>query len=173
MSEKKIQLKPKTSHFFWNYLAGILLIPLLGLGIFIIYKLIKKQSAITYIISNYDITVIDSKTTHQITLTEIEKIDLAQNWTDRKFNTGTLHIYTQSGSSQLIGLENPSRLKNLLLDAAESEKLRLRKASEKKKDQQISPTSLNLDKLDYLTGLWQQGLLSDDDYLKEKKHFES
>lgn len=172
MSDKTIQLKPKTSHFFWEYLAGILLIPLLGLGIFIIYKLIKKQSSITYVISNHDITLIDSKKTDRIVLAEIENIELHQSWTDRKFNTGTLHISAEESSSQMIGLENPIRLKELLLSAAKAEKMRLKKASEKK-EQQMDPPSLHLDKLDYLTGLWQQGLLSDDDYLQEKKHFES
>jgi hypothetical protein len=29
-----------------------------------------------------------------------------------------------------------------------------------------------MERMDYLTGLWQQGLVSDDDFEKEKKHFE-
>jgi hypothetical protein len=29
-----------------------------------------------------------------------------------------------------------------------------------------------MDKINYLTGLWQQGLISEEDYKKECKHFE-
>ena len=30
----------------------------------------------------------------------------------------------------------------------------------------------SMDRMDYLTGLWQQGLISDRDFDKEKRHFE-
>lgn len=172
MSDKTIQLKPKTSHFFWSYLAGILLIPLLGLGIYIIYKLIKKQSEIAYKISNHDITLIDSKVTDQIILADIEHIEVSQRWIDQKFNTGTLNITAGNKAFNLIGLENPHGLKDLLLQAVEIEKDRLSRATEKKERLERTP-SIHLDKLDTLTGLWQQGLLSDEDYHREKKHFES
>ncbi len=173
MSAKSILLKPKTSHFFWGYLTGILLIPLLGLGIYIIYRLIKKQSAIYYEISNQHITIIDAVSTNQIKIAEIDQIDLNQNWTDQKFNTGTLIIHTMnSGEHELIGLENPYSLKDLLLQAAEAERVRLDRMNEKNIKDEVTP-SVNLDRLDYLTGLWQQGLISDDDFKREKKHFES
>lgn len=172
MSDKTIQLKPKTSHFFWSYLAGIILIPLLGLGIYIIYKLIKKQSEIVYKISNHDITLINSNVTDQILLANIKHIDVSQSWIDQKFNTGTLNITTGNKDFNLIGLENPHGLKDLLLKGVEAEKERLSRAT-KNKDRLERTPSIHLDKLDTLTGLWQQGLLSDEDYHREKKHFES
>lgn len=172
MSDKTIQLKPKSSHFFWRYIAGIILIPLLGLGIYIIYKLVKKQSEITYTISNHDITLIDSKVTDQIVLADIKQIEVSQSWIDQKFNTGTLNISAGNKTCRLIGLENPHGLKDLLLQAVTAEKERLNRLTENKEQIEQTP-SIHLDKLDTLTGLWQQGLLSDDDYHREKKHFES
>lgn len=172
MSDKTIQLKPKTSHFFWSYLTGILLIPLLGLGIYIIYKLIKKQTEIVYNISNHNITLIDSRITEQLAIADIKLIEVSQSWIDQKFNTGSLKITANDKSFNLVGLENPYGLKDLLLKAVEAEKGRLSNATIKNDRDKQSP-SLHLDKLDTLTGLWQQGLLSNDDYHREKKHFES
>jgi len=41
-----------------------------------------------------------------------------------------------------------------------------------KKKEPIKNPSIQTGKMDYLTGLWQQGLLSDEDYHNERKHFE-
>lgn len=173
MSAKSIQLKPKSSHFFWGYLTGILLIPLLGLGIYLIYRLVIKQSGIHYEITNQHITLIDADNSSQVKIAEIEHIDLVQRWTDQKFNTGTLIIHTADKNEyKLIGLENPFSLKDLLLQAAQAEQARLKNLMEKNDKEDFTP-AINLDRLDYLTGLWQQGLLSDDDFKREKKHFES
>jgi hypothetical protein len=59
----------------------------------------------------------------------------------------------------------------MILKAAEAERYRVEQQAKNKREQpQTSPGSL--DKLDYLTGLWQQGLLSNEDFKREKKHFE-
>ncbi|MEX2463897.1 MAG: PH domain-containing protein [Balneolaceae bacterium] len=172
MSVKKIQLKPKSAHFFWWILTGVLLIPMFGLGIYIIYRQLQKQSSISYIITDDTIIAIANGYTKSIDLFQLSDIQVSQRWIDKRFNTGTIHLQSEAVSIEMIGIENPEKISEIISMAAESARLRLEKRSNQK-NEMIDTHPGSLDKLDYLTGLWQQGLLSDQDYKEEKKHFES
>lgn len=172
MSDKKIQLKPKSAHYFWWVLIGVLLIPLFGLGFYVIYRQLQKQSSTSYIITDDTITAIENGHTKSLELFQLSDIQVSQRWIDKRFNTGTIHLQSESVSIEMSGIENPEKISGIISMAAESARLRLDKISNQKNDV-IDTHPGTLDKLDYLTGLWQQGLLSDQDYKKEKKHFES
>lgn len=172
MSVKKIQLKPKSAHYFWWILTGVLLIPMFGLGIYIIYRQLQKQSSISYIITDDTITAIANGYTKSLELIQLTDIQVSQRWIDKRFNTGTIHLQSEAVSIEMIGIENPEKISEIISMAAESARLRLEKRSNQKNEMIDTPPG-SLDKLDYLTGLWQQGLLSDHDYKEEKKHFES
>ena len=172
MSEKTIQLKPSHYHFFWWYLSGLLLLPFFGIGFILIFLAYRKQSVQTYKIGNYSIKKSDNSYSETIDLVNIQVIKVHQRWIDKKFQLGDLVLTTESKTLKLIGLQNPHSLSDLILKAAEAEKSRI-SATEKVASTPAKNAPESLDRLDYLTGLWQQGLLSDEDFKKEKKHFES
>ncbi len=172
MAGKKIYLNPNSKHHFWWYVAGILLTPVLGLGIYLIIKKRREITSITCKITDQTITVTNSTYSQTIDLVNINHIDVHKRWIDKKFGIGTLSLQTGSRTVEMPGMENPQNLANLIMKAAESERIRLQKLKESR---QKKPTNENLtkDKLDYLTGLWQQGLISNEDFEEERKHFES
>lgn len=105
-------------------------------------------------------------------LAEILEIKVHQSWIDKKLKSGKLILITEHKTVDLVGIQNPYSLADMIMQAAEAEKVRLRK----QKEIQMPPSDkapVSLDRLDYLTGLWQQGLISDEDFKKEKRHFES
>ena len=172
MSKKTIELKPSYTYLFWWYIFGVLLVPIFGIGLIVLYLSYKKQTAITYVIGNHSITKTDRSYSETVDLTEILEINIRQSWIDKKLKTGSLHLITEHKTVELAGIENPHSLSDLILKASEAERARLRKQQEiSTPTSDVAPESL--DRLDYLTGLWQQGLLSDEDFKKEKKHFES
>jgi len=171
MPEKTIQLKPSHTTFFWWYCLGVLLVPVIGIGLIVIYIGFKKQAKTTYIIGNQSIIKSDHSYREAVDLVNITDIKVQQRWIDKKFNNGTLILITETKSIDLIGIHNPSNLSELILKAAEAERTRINNREKIPKPSTNTPP-VSLDRLDYLTGLWQQGLLSDEDFKKEKKHFE-
>lgn len=170
MAEKSIRLEPKKSYHFWWYVTGVVLIPVL-VGIYILYKKISELSATYYKITDRSITAVHPDYTESLDIENINEVKIHQRWIDKKFRIGTLRLITNTRRVELLGLENPDNLAQMILKAAELERDRIREQEKREKQKTtISPGSL--DKLDYLTGLWQQGLISNDDFNREKKHFE-
>lgn len=170
MSEKMIRLQPSKSYNFWWYVLGVLLSPLI-IGLYILYKKISELSHTHYKITDQAITTVNPEYTETVDIVNINNIKIHQRWIDKQFGTGSLQLVTNTRKVNLVGLENPKNLSDLILKAAEAERYRIEQ--EKKNERtKMESTPGNLDKLDYLTGLWQQGLISNDDYLREKKHFE-
>lgn len=172
MSEKTIELKPSYTFLFWWYILGLLLVPVIGIGLIILFLTYRKQSAVTYEIGNHSITKTDTSYSETVDLADIREIKVEQSWIDEKLNAGKLLLITELKTVILQGIKNPHSLSDLILQAAEAERIRLEKKAEiPKPASDAAPVAT--DRLDYLTGLWQQGLLSDEDFKKEKKHFES
>ncbi|MEX2346440.1 MAG: PH domain-containing protein [Balneolaceae bacterium] len=172
MSEKTVRLKPSRKAWFWWYVLGIVLIPLLGAGIYMLYRLYQTHKSINYVISDRSITASDSKISEKTDLANIRNIDLRQTRTDKKFDIADLIIHTSGKTVELLGMENPEALSSMILKAAESERQRLA-ALQKKEEPRPEPSKPGtMDKMDYLTGLWQQGLITNEEFEQEKKHFE-
>jgi hypothetical protein len=170
MKEKKIELQPKKSHNFWWYVVGVILTPIL-IGIYLLYKKVKELSEIHYKITDKTITSVSSYYTETVDIANINDVKIHQRWIDKQFGIGNLQLVTNTRKVDLIGLENPKNLADLIMKAADAERYKIEQQQKKERiETKSSPGSL--DKLDYLTGLWQQGLISNDDYLREKKHFE-
>ncbi len=171
MTEKSITLTPSHKSLFWWYLLGIFLIPLFGVGIYLIYRFYSAHNAISYRITDHSITAKDSKFEQKMDLVNIQNVDISQKWIDKKFGLGLVTIRSDSNSIDLLGMENPENLANTIMSAAKAERKRL--AELNKKSEPATPSKPGRDdRIDYLTGLWQQGLISEEDYEKERKHFE-
>lgn len=162
--EKTITLTPSWKAFFWNYIFGILLIPVL-VGIYLLWRTWKKQSEINYVISDRKITVIDGKYSQNIDLADIQN---ARSEILR-FDIGTVTLKTQGREIELIGLQNPEGIATSIEKAVEAELKRI--AAEKQpKVREAKYEPGTMDRLDYLTGLWQQGLMSEEDFMAEKRN---
>ena len=169
---KSIELKPDWKRWFWGYFFGILLIPFLGIGVVVLYIVHSRRINTSYLVTDRQIEQRDKKVSQKIDLANIKTLDVEQNWFDRKFGIGDIKLSTETRSITLLGQPDPERLSDMISSAISAERKRIEDLNRKEETTEEEPHSPGtLDKLDYLTGLWQQGLLSDEDYKKEKKHF--
>lgn len=171
---KSIELKPDWKRWFWGYFFGIVLIPFLGIGIAVLWIVHSRRKNITYRVTDRQIEELNKQVSKKIDLANVKTLDVEQNWFDKKFGIGDIKLSTETRSITLLGQPRPEKLSDMISSAIRAELKRiedLNKVDETPAEPTPSPGTL--DKLNYLTGLWQQGLLSDEDYQKEKKHFES
>lgn len=164
-------LKINWKFYFIPYLLSVLAIPLFGIGLLALFWIYKKQHSIKYHVSDHQISSVDSKYTRNIDLANIENIRLQQGWIHKKLGVGTLILETSASSLKLKGMEGPKQLRQILEQAIANEKKRL----QTKKEQTSQPQDTNpggMENMNYLTGLWQQGLISEEDFEQERKKFE-
>lgn len=168
---KTVELKPEKSYHFWWYCLGVLLTPLLGYGIYLILKKKSELDSVTYRISDETITIEEENYKQNVDLVNIQSAEVQQRWIDQRFGIGTLILKTESRKVRLKGIKNARPLSGMILEAAADIRKRLRR--EKNKKRSIPDKNAgSLDKMDYLTGLWQQGLITNEEYEKERRHFE-
>lgn len=169
---KSIELKPDWKRWFWGYFFGIVFIPLFGVGLYVLWRVHTKRRSYVYTVTDRQITAIGKNVSQTIDLANVNKLDVEQNWFDEIFNLGDICLITESRTIKLLGQTDPDVLSNTLSKAIFSEKKRIEKLNKTVTKSIDPPAPGTLDKLDYLTGLWQQGLLSDEDFKNEKKNFE-
>jgi hypothetical protein len=169
-SEKTITLRPSVKSMLPGIALGVLLIPIL-IGVYILFRQYRKFHTTGYLISDRAITVRTENTEECVDLENIHKSDVEQGWLGRKLGFGDVFLKTNTRTVRLNGLEDPDQISQMILTAAENERQRLAEMNRRKPRKPQHPAG-TADRLDYLTGLWQQGLLSNEDYKKEKKHFE-
>lgn len=168
---KSVKLKPKLSYHFWWYCLGVLLAPLLGYGVYLILKKRRELQAVTYRITDDTITIEEVNYRENVDLVNIHSAEIEQRWMDERFGIGTVILKTDSREVKLKGVEQPERLSDMILQAAAAIRERLK--NEQKRERSIPDRNAgSLDKMDYLTGLWQQGLITNEEYEKERRHFE-
>lgn len=169
-NERKIVLKPDWRSYFWHYLTGVLLLPLFGAGIIILWLTHRKRTSITFEIHDQFIRKRSDGDPFELNLIHIEDISVNQTWIEKRFHIGTVRLAANVSVLELTGMEKPWNLADMIGSAVKSEKKRL---YDLKRNRVREPdhTPGTLDKMDYLTGLWQQGLISNEDYEKEKNHF--
>jgi hypothetical protein len=165
-SERSITLTPSWKAFFWQYVLGIILAPVL-IGLFILWRTHKTRSGIEYKITDRKITVIDGHISQNIDLGDIRKATPGE----LSFGVGSVTLKTSGRSIDLIGLKHPQQIAHSIEKAVEAELKRL-EAEKQAKPRETDYEPGTMDRLDYLTGLWQQGLISDEDFDTEKQKFE-
>lgn len=169
--EKSFTLKPSWRQYAFLYLLSIATIPLAGIGFVIFYFVRKKQNRTQYIITDTKISSVNAKYHRNIDLVNIESIETKQSWIQQKLGIGNILLKTSASEMELEGLEDADRLKAILEKAIQAE-IQNQKEKEKTRPAEPAYNPGSMDKMEYLTGLWQQGLISEEDYEKERKHFE-
>lgn len=169
--KKSFTLKPSWKQYFFLYLISIATIPLAGIGLVILYFVRKKHNSTEYLITDTKISSVNAKYHRNIDLINIESLKIQQTWLQEKLGIGNIVLKTSASEMEMAGLEDAVRLKAILEKAIQDE---LQKQNEKEKNRPVKPAydPGSMDKMEYLTGLWQQGLISEEDYEKERKHFE-
>ncbi len=172
--EKSYTLKPNWKRYLLHYLICIALIPVFGLGLFAAAYVFSRHYTSFYHITDDKITIaIAGKEPVSLKIDEIDSTQTEYSRLDSKTGIGTLILTNQQNSEQyrLEGLENPEKLKTLLDLAIQQEQEQ--KEFREDVDQyapQHSPGTL--DPMNDLVGLWQQGLITDEQFEEEKKKFE-
>lgn len=171
-SERKtVDLEPSWKNHILGYALSVLLIPLFGIGLIGLYLVYQRQKKYSYTFSDTQISSKDEKYQRNIDLVNIVRVTVEQSWLQSKMGVGNIVLHTSAMSMTLRGIEGPQNLKGVLEKAIAAEKQR-QQEKQKTKPKQPDRNPGTMDRMDYLTGLWQQGLVSDEDYEKEKKHFE-
>src|SRR5690625_2468614 len=107
MPDRVFTLRPELPHYFWKILAGILLIPLFGYGLYLLFTVYKKRSRTEYQLSDRSITTITPGLTAAVDLANVETVDIVQKFGDKWFNIGTLMVRTDHRTLKLEGVKDP------------------------------------------------------------------
>jgi hypothetical protein len=169
-SEKSITLSSSWKNYFWAYLLGILFAPLL-VGIVLLWFINKKRKKITFIITDNTISRSGKEEKKSLDLVHILSTSYSQTKLQKILGIGDIKLQANVSELVLEGIDHPSSLLEKIDTAIAYQKERL-KANEKIKPRKATHDPGTLEKLDYLTGLWQQGLINDEDYDSERKKFE-
>lgn len=166
------ELRPDWKVFLIPYIAGVLLVPVAGLGIYIIYRYWSNWKTMRYMITNSEVIHQHEDRETIALLHEIISCEVSYSRLTTRFGIGTITIRHTAGSMELIGIPDPEPVAELieLAAAEERERMKMHEETEKYRSQHPSGT---LDKKNELVGLWQQGLISEEDYQQELKKFES
>lgn len=170
-ASKSITLGVSWKNHLLGYAVSILLIPVFGLGLLGLFWVWKRQNRITYRVTDRQITSRDNQYQRNVDLLSIQKVEVHQNWLQEKVNVGDMELHTSASSMTLYGMEQPHQLKGVLQKAIAAEQKRNQQQEQTRpREPEYNPGSM--ERMDYLTGLWQQGLVSDEEYEEERKHFE-
>lgn len=170
-SDKTFTLHPSWKNHLLGYTFSILFIPFFGVGFLGLYWVYKKHKKYNYTFSDTQISSRDGKYQRNIDLINIEHVSIQQSWLQKKVSVGDIKLETTATSMTLRGIADPYALKNMLEKAISIQKERQKK-KESTRPRKPDRDPGTMERMDYLTGLWQQGLVSDEDFKKEKKHFE-
>lgn len=170
MNSKKIHLQPSKTFYFWWFFLGILLIPFLGLGLILIYAKNKELNSTIYEITDHEIKITTPAYSEKTDLLSITDAFVNQRWIDERFSIGTIQLHTQSKTAELRGIRNPKQIADIILQAAEAERQRVRSKKTAKPVQKEPKAAGAIDRLEYLTGLWQQGLITNEEFKAERKN---
>ncbi|MDZ7692755.1 MAG: PH domain-containing protein [Balneolaceae bacterium] len=165
---KQVTLSPSWKQHFIGYVLSVLTIPIFGLGLIAFYFVRKKHKGTSYKVTDTQISSTDTKYQRNIDLVNIEDVQIQQSWLQEKLGIGTLVLSTSAASMDVVGMEEPEKLKNIIEQAIATQKEQQKKQDVRRhREPKYQPGTM--EKMDYLTGLWQQGLISDDDFENEKR----
>lgn len=168
---KSVELTISWKNHLPGYVLSVLLIPLFGIGLLGLYWVRKRQQRLSYLVTDTRISSREAQYQRNVDLVSIERVEVRQSWLQEKLGVGDLELHTSASSMTLFGMENPCQLKGMLEKAIAAQK-KQQQSEEERESRKPEYDPGSMDKIDYLTGLWQQGLMSDEDYEKERRHFE-
>lgn len=170
-STNKYTLRTHWKNHLIGYAVGILTTPVFGIGLIIIWVTWYRHRRYRYEVTATTITAIGREITQNMDIININDVNVEQGWLQKQLEVGDVRLISNLSEILIRGQENPHRLKELIIQAVSNARSQL---TEKQKTVPRKPKMEpgQMDRLNYLTGLWQQGLISDEDYEEEKKKFQ-
>lgn len=165
--KKSLTLEPHWKAFFLYYALSVLLIPVIGIGLIGLWLTRRKQKSVYYVITDDTISAHTHEYVQNLDIVNIESIIVRQKGLQHRFNVGNLLIKTPEREMVMVGIQNPEKMKDTFDTAVAAAKAKLRE-KEKTKPRPQPKNPGEMERINYLTGLWQQGLISDEDFEAEK-----
>lgn len=167
--EKTYELLPDWRMYLVPFIIGAVLTPFI-IGIWIIYHYYKKHKQRRYHITDSRIIILENETRATIPLYDILSVDIKSTWIGNKFNFGDIVLHLHDDTATLWAITDPGPIASLIEKAAASEHERIKVRNEVEQTRPQHPTG-TLENKNELVGLWQQGLISEDDYKREIEKF--
>jgi hypothetical protein len=169
MTEQYITYKPNWRIFRFQFALSFLMIPLIvGVPIFLYYY--HKWKKIEYVITNEKIVIHDGEISN-ISYNDIKDLRIKISPPFLKKSTGDIFLVTKSSSYTLKSILDC----DILFDALSSQiqqVLSRQTANSERERMSVKADPGSLERLNDLLGMWQQGLISDEDYWTERNKFE-
>lgn len=168
MTDKQLILKTHWTYFYKLIILGVILSPVLIGLIILLYVYYRLQNQI-YVV--YDDRILDQKAGKTLLIDNITEVKKMNSITRSKVTIHDLELVGDDGIMFLRGIVNASIIKQTI-DQLIAFKQELKESDKKRNFVQVKEDPGSLERLNDLTGLLQEGLISYDDYLQERKNFE-
>jgi len=151
----------------WAYLLIVIFIVTTASAINRNRQLIREQ----YVISDTSIQIQTSKDDRTFILTNIRDISSKEYWWLPFSKLGKIEIYANGRYCTLRGIKDAKETAAIILMAVEAAIANRRKRPETTHYQPPVHSAGTLEPMNDLVGMWQQGLISDEDFESEKRKF--
>lgn len=167
-SSKRIQSSYK------NYLIllgiGFLTLPI-GIGFFVLlYVYLEAQKTVWKLYSS-TIVIYHKKKVITLNLSDLIAVKTTPTPNKSKYNLADLEINSTKGVFTVKAIEKASIYAEVLQLAIDSIKANKKPRMEPRKEEFSDLAVGGLDKMNDLVGLWQAGMISEEDFYKEQKKF--
>lgn len=163
-TERVIVLKPHPLGWLYHWVICVLTIPLFGIGLVAGFFLWKHIRSISYRLSDADVSLVWGQETITISWVGVSEV-FAES---RAGRLGHIVIVSNDIRYRLMFLEDAFSLADTINQMLASRKNR---SDNGQAPSAIPKVEMSVDRLNDLTALWQQGLISEEDYQNERRHF--
>lgn len=149
---------------------GFLTLPL-GIGIFVLFYVYLQTKKSIWELHSASIVIHQNKKSTTILLPDLITVKTISSPTQTKYKLADLEIKTNKGVFVIKGIEKAELYAEVLQLAIDSLKAK-QKPRIPPRDEEFSDLAVGgLDKMNDLVGLWQAGMISDEDFYKEQEKF--
>lgn len=175
---RKVNIRPSMKTILHYFIAGALLLPVYGVGVLIIIAGVFVWNRKKYALSDEDISAQISGKHVQVYFRDVTKAgsevrsqlpDFLDSWFPGA-RYETLVLETTSGRFEFEGIPDSNDIAAYLNNLITQREVR-EKASNEREQFRIKTDPGSLERLNDLVGLWQQGMISDEEYQKERSKF--
>lgn len=168
-SDEAFEFRPEWNYNLLAYIISVLLMPI-GVGLFLFFYYKSRLDDIRYVITNDSIHAYKKKGETSIQIRNVEKMYVTTNWSETMADLGTLVVEGEGKTIKMIGIRAPVEIQNAIEMARKMFKKK-DEIFEKDRTWHKEVKVGGLESMDNLVGLWQQGLISNEDFEKERQKF--
>lgn len=173
MSEKAVTYRPHWKQYYSSYVWAYAAIPLFGAGFYFLRKLDRKRRNQTVCVFNDKIRFGDDPDSRVVRIQDLQTVRRNVSKVQAKHGLACVIITTESDELLVSGIpaKEAENLENALYLAIETEKKHRALREKAKGDYDDTIKTGGLEHLNSLIGMWQQGLISEEDFEKEQQKF--